>query len=45
MNYFYNEKYDGNWLNDKREGKGKLINSKEIYNGEWNMKNGKGIIK
>ena len=46
MNYINNEKYEGDWKNDKREGKGKLIYSKGIYDGEWkdNLKNGNGKI-
>jgi len=38
--------YDGDWKENKKQGKGKLIeaNGNCIYNGDWenDMKNGKG---
>ena len=42
-----NIKYDGEFINDKREGKGKFIwEDGEYYIGEWKdaLKHGKGII-
>ena len=35
MKYYYKKINKGNWKNKKRKEKGKIIYSKEIYNGEW----------
>ena len=45
-NEYERKKYEGDWKNDKIEGKGKMIwKSGQIYEGEWsnNLKEGKGI--
>ncbi len=48
MIYNNGEEYKGNWINDKRKGKGimKYNYGNEIYDGKWknDMKNGKGKI-
>ena len=43
-----NENYEGNWLNDKREGKGIMkYNNGDIYDGDWenDKKVGNGKMK
>ena len=45
-NEYGRKKYEGDWKNDKIEGKGKMIwKDGEVYEGEWsnNLKEGKGI--
>jgi len=45
-NEYGRKKYEGDWKNDKIEGKGKMIwKTGEVYEGEWsnNLKEGKGI--
>jgi len=45
-NEYERKKYEGDWKNDKIEGKGKMIwKDGSIYEGEWsnNLKEGKGI--
>ena len=45
-NEYERKKYEGDWKNDKIEGKGKMIwKTGEVYEGEWsnNLKEGKGI--
>ena len=45
-NEYERKKYEGDWKNDKIEGKGKMIwKAGSIYEGEWsnNLKEGKGI--
>lgn len=48
--YYYNgDKYTGEWMDDKKCGKGTYFyhNSGDMYEGEWNdnMKNGQGTYK
>ena len=45
-NEYGRKKYEGDWKNDKIEGKGKMIwKTGQVYEGEWsnNLKEGKGI--
>ncbi len=47
MEYENGDKYEGEWKNDFKEGKGKMIyNNGEKYEGEWknDLKEGKGIM-
>ena len=49
MNYNNGDSYEGEFKNDKREGKGKMIykEKKEQFEGEWENdkeKNGEGLI-
>ena len=39
--------YDGNWVNGKRHGSGKMKNELGTYNGQWedDMKHGEGKFK
>lgn len=47
--YFYDngDRYEGEWLNDKRNGRGKLWYTQgDVYDGEWidDQRSGLGVL-
>jgi hypothetical protein len=46
MKYVNGNIYEGTWLNDKRNGKGKMTHNGDTYDGDWlnNKRHGKGSI-
>lgn len=46
ISFIYLNSYDGNWLNNYPQGKGKLITKSFTYDGNWNLgnKHGKGTL-